>query len=68
MSAEVVLKKYQVPGTVPSGKPPKSELYRTVSCRTMQWKSAKRKKDATMQDFLEMEIDTVVVVVYILLK
>ncbi len=33
-------KKYQVPGTVPSGKPPKSEPYRTVPCRTMQWKSA----------------------------
>ncbi len=32
-------KKYQVPGTVPSGKPPKSEPYRTVPCRTMQWKS-----------------------------
>ncbi len=29
-STEVVLKKYQVPGTVPSGKPPKSEPYRTV--------------------------------------
>ncbi len=28
--AEVVLKKYQVPGTVPSGKPPKSEPYHTV--------------------------------------
>ncbi len=39
-STEVVLKKYQVPGTVPSGKPPKSEPYRTVPCRTMQWKSA----------------------------
>ncbi len=26
----MVLKKYQVPGTVPSGKPPKSEPYRTV--------------------------------------
>ncbi len=39
-SAEVVLKKYQVPGTVPSGKPPKSEPYRTVPCRTMQWKGA----------------------------
>ncbi len=38
--SEVVLKKYQVPGTVPSGKPPKSEPYRTVPCRTMQWKSA----------------------------
>ncbi len=36
----MVLKKYQVPGTVPSGKPPKSEPYRTVPCRTMQWKSA----------------------------
>uniref|UniRef100_A0A673FRV1 Galectin n=1 Tax=Sinocyclocheilus rhinocerous TaxID=307959 RepID=A0A673FRV1_9TELE len=35
---EVVLKK--VPGTVPSGKPPKSEPYRAVPCRTMQWKSA----------------------------
>ncbi len=35
-------KKYQVPGTVPSGKPPKSEPYRTVPCRTMQWKSAIR--------------------------
>ncbi len=33
---------YQVPGTVPSGKPPKSESYRTVPCRTMQWKSAIR--------------------------
>ncbi len=31
-STEVVLKKYQVPGTVPSGKPPKSEPYRTVPC------------------------------------
>ncbi len=41
-STEVVLKKYQVPGTVPSGKPPKSEPYRTVPCRTMQWKSANR--------------------------
>ncbi len=41
-STEVVLKKYQVPGTVPSGKPPKSEPYRTVPCRTMQWKSAIR--------------------------
>ncbi len=39
---EVVLKKYQVPGTVPSGKPPKSEPYRTVQCRTMQWKSTNR--------------------------
>ncbi len=39
-STEVVLKKYQVPGTVPSGKPPKSEPYRTVPCRTTQWKSA----------------------------
>ncbi len=39
-STEVVLKKYQVPGTVPSGKPPKSEPYWTVPCRTMQWKSA----------------------------
>ncbi len=39
-STEVVLKKYQVLGTVPSGKPPKSEPYRTVPCRTMQWKSA----------------------------
>ncbi len=38
----MVLKKYQVPGTVPSGKPPKSEPYRTVPCRTMQWKSAIR--------------------------
>ncbi len=38
-SAEVVLKKYQVPGTVPSGNPPKSEPYQTVPCRTMQWKS-----------------------------
>ncbi len=36
----MVLKKYQVPGTVPSGKPPKSEPYHTVPCRTMQWKSA----------------------------
>ncbi len=36
----MVLKKYQVPGTVPSGKPPKSEPYRAVPCRTMQWKSA----------------------------
>ncbi len=36
----MVVKKYQVPGTVPSGKPPKSEPYRTVPCRTMQWKSA----------------------------
>ncbi len=36
----MVLKKYQVPGTVPSGKSPKSEPYRTVPCRTMQWKSA----------------------------
>ncbi len=36
----MILKKYQVPGTVPSGKPPKSEPYRTVPCRTMQWKSA----------------------------
>ncbi len=35
----MVLKKYQVPGTVPSGKPPKSEPY-----RTMQWKSANRGK------------------------
>ncbi len=41
-STEVVLKKYQVLGTVPSGKPPKSEPYRTVPCRTMQWKSAIR--------------------------
>ncbi len=32
----------KVPGTVPSGKPPKSEPYRTVPCRTMQWKSAIR--------------------------
>ncbi len=31
-SAEVVLKKYQVPGTVPSGKSPKSEPYRAVPC------------------------------------
>ncbi len=31
-STEVVLKKYQVPGTVPSGKPPKSEPYRAVPC------------------------------------
>ncbi len=38
----MVLKKYQVPGTVPSGKPPKSEPYRTAPCRTMQWKSATR--------------------------
>uniref|UniRef100_A0A672KRL4 Si:ch211-181d7.1 n=1 Tax=Sinocyclocheilus grahami TaxID=75366 RepID=A0A672KRL4_SINGR len=36
--AEVILKK--VPGTVPSGKPPKSEPYRTVPSRTMHWKSA----------------------------
>ncbi len=43
--AEVVLKKYQVPGTVPSGKPPKSEPYWTVPCRTMQWKSANRELD-----------------------
>ncbi len=28
----MVLKKYQVPGTVPSGKPPKSEPYRAVPC------------------------------------
>ncbi len=42
-STEVVLKKYQVPGTVPSGKPPKSEPYRTVPCCTMQWKSAIRR-------------------------
>ncbi len=42
-STEVVLKKYQVPGTVPSGKPPKSEPYCTVPCRTMQWKSATAK-------------------------
>ncbi len=31
-STEVVQKKYQVPGTVPSGKPPKSEPYRAVPC------------------------------------
>ncbi len=28
----MVLKKYQVTGTVPSGKPPKSEPYRAVPC------------------------------------
>ncbi len=32
-------KKYQVSGTVPSRKPPKCEPYRTLPCRTMQWKS-----------------------------
>ncbi len=55
-STEVVLKKYQVPGTVPSGKPPKSEPYRTVPCRTMQWKSAisdvKKKKKKTLVSHL----------------
>ncbi len=53
-STEVVLKKYQVPGTVPSGKPPKSEPYRTVPCRTMQWKSAISKLPKYLRDdFIE---------------
>ncbi len=51
-STEVVLKKYQVPGTVPSGKPPKSEPYRTVPCRTMQWKSAIRAPETWVQSLL----------------
>ncbi len=29
----------KVPGTVPSGKPLKSEPYQTIPCHTMQWKS-----------------------------
>ncbi len=40
----MVLKKYQVPGTRYSTqwKSPQNEPYRTVPCRTMQWKSAIR--------------------------
>ncbi len=45
----MVLKKYQVPGTVPSGKPPKSEPYRAVPCSGKAPKEGKSQRVITVR-------------------